>query len=305
MTSDTSSRSDPARRHPSFSWRHTWLAMEVASCRSGAFRAAMDHPSYPLSSAYDPRWILGNAMGPPPVWLAEDLAPAMQFKPGQRVLDLGCGAAITSIFLAREFGLEVWATDLWIDPNDNAARIAETDVERQVVPMRAEARNLPFAHGFFDAIVSIDAYHYFGTDIRYLSYLAQFLKPDGRIGIVVPGNATDPDDAGAVPLPHEMATTVGADWYTFRSAQWWHRHLSSTPCIDVELAAMIDGGHAHWLSFCDAIEAGDCPAAEFLNDRAILECEAGQSLGFCKVVARRNDMPTINFGPGEYATRIS
>ena len=44
-------------------------------------------------------------------------------------------------------------------------------------------------------IVSVDAYHYFGTDVRYLTYLARFLRAGGTIAVVVPGNEQDPDDA--------------------------------------------------------------------------------------------------------------
>jgi len=36
----------------------------------------------------------------------------LTLRPGMRVLDLGCGTALTSIFLAREYDVEVWATDL-------------------------------------------------------------------------------------------------------------------------------------------------------------------------------------------------
>jgi cyclopropane fatty-acyl-phospholipid synthase-like methyltransferase len=36
----------------------------------------------------------------------------MNLQPGMRVLDLGCGRALSSIFLHREFGLQVWAADL-------------------------------------------------------------------------------------------------------------------------------------------------------------------------------------------------
>ena len=38
----------------------------------------------------------------------------MPIEPGMKVLDLGCGKAMSSIFLAREFRVSVWATDLWI-----------------------------------------------------------------------------------------------------------------------------------------------------------------------------------------------
>ena len=45
---------------------------------------------------------------------------ATGLEPGMRVLDLGCGKGLSSIFLAKEFGVQVWAADLWtplvIDP---------------------------------------------------------------------------------------------------------------------------------------------------------------------------------------------
>jgi hypothetical protein len=44
--------------------------------------------------------------------------------------------------------------------------------------------NLPFAKGFFDAVIAIDSFLYYGTDDRYLGYLVQFLKAGGYIGVV-------------------------------------------------------------------------------------------------------------------------
>ena len=42
-------------------------------------------------------------MGPNVFWLAEALSQVMDLQPGMRVLDMGCGKAISSIFLARDF----------------------------------------------------------------------------------------------------------------------------------------------------------------------------------------------------------
>ena len=58
-------------------------------------------------------------MGPHVLWLAESLSEVFEFKPGMRVLDLGCGRAVSSIFLAQEFGVTVWAADYWIKPSEN------------------------------------------------------------------------------------------------------------------------------------------------------------------------------------------
>src|SRR5712691_5718143 len=122
----------------------------------------MSPPEFPRSAAYEAKWVLENLMGPNVLWLAESLSELLELRPGMRVLDLGCGKAISSIFLAKEFGVQVWATDLWVPAADNWRRIGDAGAEGSVYPVHAEAHTLPFAEGFFDALVSLDAYHYFG-----------------------------------------------------------------------------------------------------------------------------------------------
>src|SRR5258708_34830704 len=116
------------------------------------------------------------------LWLTEWLAPALDLRAGMRVLDLGCGRASSSIFLRREFGVQVWATDLWFSASENIQRIRDAGVEDGVFPIHADARSLPFAADFFDAIMSIDSFPYYGTDDLYLNYLAHFVKPGGPLG---------------------------------------------------------------------------------------------------------------------------
>ena len=55
---------------------------------------------FPRSNGYDPVWIVDNMMGPHPLWLMEHLTDIVAPRPGQRVIDLGCGKAIPSVFLA-------------------------------------------------------------------------------------------------------------------------------------------------------------------------------------------------------------
>src|SRR5215470_4139136 len=137
-----------------------------------------------LSNKYHPEWVIAGASGGAnALWLTEWLTTGLALRSGNRVLDLGCGRALSSIFLRREFGVQVWATDLWFSPTENLHRIRDAGVDDGVYPIHADARSLPFATNFFDAIVSIDAFYYFGTDDLYLNYLAHFVKPGGPIGI--------------------------------------------------------------------------------------------------------------------------
>jgi cyclopropane fatty-acyl-phospholipid synthase-like methyltransferase len=82
------------------------------------------------------------------------------------VLDLGCGKATSSIFLAREFGIEVWAADAATSPTEKRKRAIELDCDASVFPLRVDAHSLPFAKEFFDAVIAIDSFLYFGTDDR-------------------------------------------------------------------------------------------------------------------------------------------
>src|SRR5687768_4019721 len=105
----------------------------------------LDSEQFPLANRYNPEWVIANASGGAnALWLTEWLAPTLGLQSGMRVLDLGCGRASSSIFLRREFGVEVWATDLWISASENMERIQDAGVDDGVFPLHADARGLPF-----------------------------------------------------------------------------------------------------------------------------------------------------------------
>jgi SAM-dependent methyltransferase len=184
---------------------------------------------FPRSATYDPDWFRSNQMGPNPLWLSEWLSEAMELRPGMRVLDLGCGKALSSVFLAREF-VKVWAADLWIEPTENWARICAAGLVDRVTSVHANARALPFAHGFFDAVVCVDSYIYFGTDDLYLAYLVDFVAPGSRVGMVSPGFARELDG----PLPEHLRPFWAQECWSWHSADWWRLHWARTGLVDVE-----------------------------------------------------------------------
>jgi cyclopropane fatty-acyl-phospholipid synthase-like methyltransferase len=51
------------------------------------------------------------------------LAKALELRAGDWVLDLGCGYAEASIYLAAQYNVNVIAADLWQNPAENAERI--------------------------------------------------------------------------------------------------------------------------------------------------------------------------------------
>jgi SAM-dependent methyltransferase len=234
---------------------------------------------FPRSSQYHPEWVLASASngGANTLYLAEWLATKMDLKPIMRVLDLGCGRAMSSIFLRREFGVQVWATDLWCSPSDNIQRIRDAGVEDGVFPIHADAHSLPFAAEFFDAIVCLDAYPYFGTDGLYLNYLAQFVKIGGQIGIAGVGLVRELEGL----VPDHLREFWTQDFWAFHSAEWWRRHWQRTGIVDVEVADSMPEGWLLWLEWQRAVSPDNA------TEIKAVEADGGRNLCYVRMVGRR------------------
>lgn len=253
-------------------------------------------PGFPLSSRYDAAWMLGNQMGPNALWLLEWLCERLPIAPGARVLDLGCGKAMTSVFLAKELGARVHAVDLWMDPDENWRRAVEAGVGDLVCPVRAEAHSLPFAAGYFDVVVSIDAFHYFGTDLLYLDYLTRFLRPGGRLGIVVPGLARPLN--GEVPSWLSVPQANGKVFWdpscrSFLTAEAWSSLWAGSPSVTGVVVDSRPDGWRLWADFERAVEAGG--RALFPSDAEAIEKDAGRTLTFLRLLAERTSAAAENF----------
>ena len=245
----------------------------------------LQHPRYPRSNTYDPQWVLANQMGPNALWLIEALTEVIQITPGMRVLDLGCGTAMTSVFLAKEFGAQVWATDLWIEASANQERIRVADVENLVVPIHAEAHALPFAGDFFDAIVSVDAYHYFGTDDLYLCYMTHFLRDEGQIAVISPGLVSEIGSK----IPEGLAPFWAWDFCSFHCPGWWQEHWEKTGKVRVDRADRIEEGWRDWLTFGEIKlpQTNDHWRKAATDEVAMLRVDQGKNLGFTRIAATK------------------
>jgi cyclopropane fatty-acyl-phospholipid synthase-like methyltransferase len=198
---------------------------------------------FPLSAKYDIKWIIENEMGPSALWLMEYLIENIEIKKSMRILDLGCGKALSSIFLAKEYNAQICAADLWINATDNMKRIIEKNVEEFVFPINAEAHNLQFANECFDLILSVDSYHYYGTSELYLDYILKYLKKNGQIGIVVPAVEREYGNK----IPEKLKTYWESDMYCFHTVEWWRNLWSHSEKIDIELVEKMPNGYDNWL----------------------------------------------------------
>jgi cyclopropane fatty-acyl-phospholipid synthase-like methyltransferase len=218
--------------------------MWIASCSrfqrdhtQSRVNSLVDELAFPRTAKYDERWIRENALGENALCQVESLARHLPFSSGMRVLELGCGKATSSIFLAREFEVQVWATDSGTSATENFHRAIALESETRVFPMRVDAHSLPFAKEFFDAVVAIDSYLYFGTDERYLPYIVQFIKPDGFIGVVDIGFRRE--IRSIEEAPEYLRPQYEKYWSSIHTVDWWKEHWQKTGLVDVQCAQFL------------------------------------------------------------------
>ena len=72
-------------------------------------------------------------MGPNAWLVAEELTAGLSLKKGMRVLYLGCGRGLTSVFLAEKFGVQVFAVDLWTSATENYDRFKQAGVYDRIL----------------------------------------------------------------------------------------------------------------------------------------------------------------------------
>jgi ubiquinone/menaquinone biosynthesis C-methylase UbiE len=244
--------------------------------------AALTRPDrFPLSARYDARWLLDLDMGPHPLWQLEEMLPKLALRPGMRVLDLGSGRGATSVFLARECGVSVTACDLWVGTEEVEEVLREAGVEDSVTAVNADVRRLPFRDEEFDAIVSIDAFEYFGTDVHLLPVLLRVLKAGGAIGMTTPGLKADPYEGG---IPDEVWSLIGYEVAAWHTPEWWRRHWELSGLLESIETSWQQDGLDNWIIWARAVrEVKGAKADPIL---AMLQETDGQ-IGLVSATARK------------------
>jgi 2-polyprenyl-3-methyl-5-hydroxy-6-metoxy-1,4-benzoquinol methylase len=87
---------------------------------------------------------------------ADDLAERLELSAEDRLLDIGAGRGWPGLYLAKRTGCEVVLADMPLEGLAIARARAERERLRLLACVSASARDLPFRHESFDAIVHTD-----------------------------------------------------------------------------------------------------------------------------------------------------
>ena len=236
--------------------------------------------NYPKSEKYMGNDYLKYIMGPNPLKLCEELLAEHQIPAGARIMDLGSGEGLTSAFLAKEYGFTVYAADLWSEPESHYPLFEQFGLTReQCIPVKADANDLPFEREFFDSVVCVDSYNYFGRDPAYLDEkLLPFVKSGGMIYAAVTGMKQDCHDD----IPEVLLRSWNAEQLDYiHDAQYWRNMVSqSRDCEVVSVHEMRSNAEvwADWLKQDNEYAIGD---------RATMEHGGLDYMNFVAIVLRK------------------
>ena len=235
---------------------------------------------YIKSIKYQTPELMKKIMGPNPVKLEEELLTDHKIPAGAVVCDLGSGQGLTSVFLAKEYGFKVYAADLWSDPEENRRFFDEMGLNRdQIIPVKADATNLPFEKEFFDAVVSTDSYNYFGRDKQYLDdKLLPFIKSGGYLYITVPGMKKDCHDC----LPQELLLSWTPEQLDYiHDMAYWMGIVSACRNAEVISVKEMESNEEVWHDWL--LQENEYA----VGDRKTMEAGGGKYLNFIAIVLRK------------------
>jgi SAM-dependent methyltransferase len=127
-----------------------------------------------------------------------------QLRPGERLLEIGCGEGANLVHLRRRHaGIDLFAVDF----SPAKLRFARAATAAHVA--NADAGRLPFRSGTFDAVLVRDLLHHVSNRRAVISEALRVLRPGGSITVIEPN--------GRNPLVAAMAIAIPAERRMLRS----------------------------------------------------------------------------------------
>ena len=191
--------------------------------------------------------------------------------PESKVLEIGCGVGITSCYLARNVGCSVTSIDL----NEPMVTWARQRAEREGLADRiafrvADAQDLPFSDGSFDAVISESVTAFVPDKARAINEYRRVLRPGGSLGLTEVSWVMSPPPADLV----DFLTRV-TDGAVFPVPEGWLKLLDDGGFVDLrsevfhltargQLAS--DLGGLSWHDVADRFRAMGAFVGQYLTD---------------------------------------
>ncbi|KAM6435061.1 uncharacterized protein PHA67_000688 isoform 3-T3 [Liasis olivaceus] len=111
----------------------------------------------------------------------KELVRLLDLKPGQRVLDVGCGLGGSDFYLAKEFGVEVLGLDLSSNMVELALERAQKEPSSLVQFEISDVTRRTFPEASFGIVYSRDTILHIEDKVSLFRRLLSWLKPGGQL----------------------------------------------------------------------------------------------------------------------------
>ena len=198
-----------------------------------------------------------------------DLIQRLDLKPGDHLLDLGCGSGVIAEYISDQTGAKVTGLDYAASAIAEAKkRIAGKSSRLTFLQGDMNAIDLPA--GSFDAAISIDTLYWVADLADTLAQVVRTLKPGGQIGIFMladleegdPSENLEADKTAPARALSKLGLPYQAYDYTVQNAAFWLRVKETATALHDDFEAEGNGFiSANWIreadeEFLPAIEAG-------------------------------------------------
>lgn len=220
------------------------LTLEQVSSIIATFRTP-DRSRYPELAGYKRDEMYEDFSGGGGLYLVTRMLRTMDLQPGDIVLDLGCGKGPTAVFLAKHFGVNIIAVDLWNSVTYLDQKFTALGYRDRIVPLQMDVtQDLPFAENYFDAVFCMNSFNFYGGSVEFLGHLLKHLKVGGQICI---GSEALTDEfteeqlknppsvyAFKLPPPNENVDVFEGDFKKQHTPDWWRKLFENSGLLQVE-----------------------------------------------------------------------
>jgi len=130
----------------------------------------------------------GEEMEKHHISITQQTLALMDLKPGERVLDLGCGAGWATRLMAQIVGAgERPGQVIGLDLSDEMIRRARAGSKayENVMFVAGSAQQIPWDENFFNKVLSVESFYYYADQGRALAELFRVMAPRGWLFILI------------------------------------------------------------------------------------------------------------------------
>jgi ubiquinone/menaquinone biosynthesis C-methylase UbiE len=122
-------------------------------------------------------------------YITEQTVRRMGLRPGERVLDLGCGTGWATRLLARLVadGPAGFGQVIGLDVSDEMIRRAREQSQEfdNAMYVWGPADKIPWEENYFDKMLSVESFYYYPDQERALAELFRVMSPHGKLFILI------------------------------------------------------------------------------------------------------------------------